>query len=158
MLLFRIDASLLALGVQVGIVDLARLVHRDGCRYGAIGAFEGAVVERLERILLHHHVGLHNQHARVGGNGFPLGHLQHQQVVGRWMVGDVRQVHQAEAVLARGFFEPAGILVGAEVVVDRIGERHVELGAHDGPDGVEREINRVFYRSQNVKTFHYVAF
>ena len=117
---FGVDSTLVSFGMEVGIIDGACFIHRDGGGDGAFLLPSGPVEKGLQGIGFYHHVRFYNEQAGIGPEGFLLGHLQHQQIVGRGVVGHVRQVDQTEAVLAGCFLQPGGVLGGAEVVVHRI--------------------------------------
>ena len=132
MLLFGVYLILVSFGKQVGIVYLAFLIDGDGGSYTTVRALLRAVEQSLKRILLHHHVRLYNNQRGIFGNGALLRHLQHQQIVGRRMVGQIREVHQIEPHLLRGLLQPGSIFGRAEIVVDGICVRHFDVRCHDG--------------------------
>ena len=76
--------------------QLARFVHRHRSRDAAVGAFRGAVVKPLQRVGAHRHVAFNDAKSRFGLQRFAACRLQHQQIVGRRMVGEVREVDEAE--------------------------------------------------------------
>ena len=140
-----------ALHAQVGVVDLAPLVDGHGSGQRAARTLGGALDQPAHGVGIHHHVRLDDQQRRPRLDCFALRRAQRHQVVGRGGVGQIGQVDEPEAHLARLALEQGRIFGGTEVVVDRIEEGLRGPRDEHGGRGLQGQVYGILHRGDDVQ-------
>ena len=142
MLLAGRDALGISLGIEVGIVHRAPVVHRHRRHDAAVGAGIRRLMQAVQSIGGYGHVALHDDEVSPRIEGFAARRLQHEQIVGRRVVGEVGEVHERETHFLCRRREPRRVLGRGEIVVH--GERVRRARQVARADGAER-LQRAFY-------------
>ena len=154
-MLFAIDHLIFpTLGVEIGVIDRAFLIDRDGSGDTTIRAFLRAIKKALEGVRLNRNIAFHNEQSRIGGDGLFLTMAEQQEIIGRGMIGEFGELHHLHPEFGRGLVKTFGILGRREIVEDGVGIWYGYLRPHDGLHRFDGAIDAVFNGGDDMELLH----